>query len=227
MTFCHTGGQAGGSTQKCFLRVHRRPLSCHPRSQEEFQTKTSPAACVEDPGASLELTLPHPLPGPRAILFPLMPRECHKETSGKTTVPRSPQCCTQSYLKQHPPLFLETFYKPSCWNDGLSSPSAGLQMRRAITPLGYPNFHRLPTWRCAGLLVEFISALLHGPCPCPVSPVPVPAPFWPLMPAKLNLSDAPRDFPGSLWLFSSGACSKAHPCPWKPFEIALSEKRLV
>lgn len=64
MNFCHTGGQAEGGTQKCFLRVHRRPLSCHPGSQEEFWTKASPAACVEDPRASLELTLPHPLHGP-------------------------------------------------------------------------------------------------------------------------------------------------------------------
>lgn len=55
---------------------------------------------------------------------------------------------------------------------------------------------------------------------CPVSPVP--APFWPLMPADLNPSDAPRDSP------DSSACSpKAIHVPGSHSEIALPEKRLV
>lgn len=43
---------------------HRRPLSCHLGSLEEFWTRALPAACVEDPRASLELMLPQPLHGP-------------------------------------------------------------------------------------------------------------------------------------------------------------------
>lgn len=122
------------------------------------------------------------------------------------------------------PFLLETLNKPN-WNNGLSSPSAGLQMRRTITPFGLPQFPRagdvLGSWLDSSVLG------CCGPCPCPVSPVPVPALFWPLMPADLNPSDAPRDPPDSC------GCSPLEPAP-KPIhvpgshsEIALSEKRLV
>lgn len=129
----------GAALRKVFLGSQETP-QLHPGSQEEFWTRASPAACVEDPGAPLELMLPQLLHDPGAIPFPLLPREFCQELGGKTTVPRSAQCCTQSYLKQRPPFFWETLNKPSCRNDGLSSPSAGLQMRRTITPLGVPQF---------------------------------------------------------------------------------------
>lgn len=121
--------------------------------------------------------------------------------SDKTTMPRSPQCCTHSYLKQHP-LFLETNQPNWITNE--------------------KNHH--PTW---GTLISMGCQWLDSPVlcccgPCPVSPVP--ALFWALMPLRTPVMlQETLLLPVTVLLLS---LLQTH-VPGNHSEIALSEKRLL
>lgn len=62
-TFCHTGGQAGGSTQKCLLGVTGDSSAVSWGHWRHFGPDLY-LLPVKDPRASLELTLSQPLHGP-------------------------------------------------------------------------------------------------------------------------------------------------------------------